>query len=310
MSIAHAAFTAASFRTLIQGPGAARMVASAVAILLTAPLAARAISFDSSATGTVAAGTSLCVPLTVSATQGVLIVGLAHDTAPTTTAITYAGVPLTLVTSVARPPELQVEVYSLALPPVGNHDVCASFSGTDYCVLTAASYDGVANLGAVERKAAFANSVSLTITTSSPSSWISGMGTTRASSNTSTLNSGWTIRHNTTLGFDRSGVGFDRAPGVAGPQTATLTNSGTLLIAAVELLPPGVDTPTVSPTPPAPATSTVTATRTATTSPTVTPTRPPMCGDGALAPGEAAPEKYWRVLRRVMRATNRGIAPR
>lgn len=260
---------------------------AAAMLLLTAPLSVRGITFDSSATGTVASDTGLCVPLTVSATQGMLIVGLAHDSTRTTTAITYGGTPLSLITSVARPPELQLELYGLALPPVGTHDVCATFSGNDYCVLTAASYDGVANLGAVAVNSAFALSVDVTLTTSSAASWVTGMGGVRALGANSAMSGGWTVRHNTSLNFDRSGVSFDRAPGAPGPQTATLIDSGTLLIAALELLPPGVDTPTITATPEPSVTPTPTNSPTRTLSPTVTPTKAPLCGDGALSVGEA-----------------------
>lgn len=211
-------------------------------------------------------------------TNAYLFVMVDHNdsggSAPGTT-VTYNGVSLTLLKAstdgVYDGSNGRLEVWGLASPATGTHNVVVNFSfGTSPSVLVA-SYNGIGSIGeALESHATSVADGSLSVVTnaSNASSVYLQAG---GGAGSWTAGSGQTFREDTPSGFPYVTL-FDSVPGT-GSVTLTLNFTGVFTkssFAAIELV-PFATTPTFTPT----VTNTRTPTATPTWSPTITPTATP-----------------------------------
>lgn len=193
-----------------------------------------AIAFDANAMGGVAnPGTSLTWSHTCTGSHRMLFVAAFGPTsgANAITGVTYAGVAMTLVTTVRTPSNTLTYVFALANPASGANNVVVSASSSVLIGGTSNSYTGCA--GTIDNHATGTNTPVMTLTTAvttvANNCWT--FIAFRSTAGTNTAGSGVTNRTGTSIGFLLGDSNAPKTP--AGSVSMTVTNSTNAGLSAI-----------------------------------------------------------------------------
>lgn len=199
-----------------------------------------AIAFDAATTPTKAtSGTTLNLTHTCSGSNRILFVGVSafFGSSGTCTGVTYNGVAMTKIDSIAAQPNADLSLWYLIAPATGSHTVTATASSSvSVMYVTAASYTGANQSGVPDssnKGNGTATSRTVSTTTVLNNCWVVGIGATGAAS--ITASAGMTSRSerddvsSSVLLADSNGV---KSPAGSYSMTFTNPNDSTGLVIA------------------------------------------------------------------------------
>jgi hypothetical protein len=135
-----------------------------------------AIARDANVTGVTASGSSLTTALTTSGSNRILFVGARADSAIAITGITYAGVALTLIDTVATNRQ---SLWYLINPTVGTNNIVVTPASTTGILMVASSYTGAKQSGVPDshnKGGLQASPITVSTTTVADNCWVVGIG--------------------------------------------------------------------------------------------------------------------------------------